>query len=158
MDPFVKTHHDALEKTRLASTMADGTVTPELYTRYLRDSLVIWTALEGKFGLARKLGVRGRVESDLFLMPPDPHDDGSVPWCVDHIASTCNEHDLYVLGLGLCYGGKQIARNISDHRSFPVEHFRMPPKSVQRLRGIRTTSSGLASAFHRTLAWYDNVT
>jgi hypothetical protein len=157
MDAVAQRYHDALENTKLAQGLANGTVSGPDYRVYLRSMLVIWESLEEREPWTKELGVRERLEQDLALCPPDLFEDESVPVRAQLHAATANYHDAYVLGLGLCFGGKQMARNLSK-RGLPVRHFRMPRGAVRKLREIETTSSGIASAFHQTLAWYNDVT
>ena len=158
MDPFIKPIHDALEQTKLAKSLADGTVTPRMYREYLRNSLVVWEALENNFPEYADFNVASHIHADLALTAPDAYEDESVHWRAELQALRANGSDLYVLGLGLCYGGKQMARNIQKNSNLSVRHFRMPKDAIARLRKLEPTSSGVASAFQDTLAWYHDVT
>jgi hypothetical protein len=158
MDYAAKIFHDKIEDTPLAKSLADGSVDPILYREYLRNSLVVWESLEKRFDLARKLGVAQRIRDDLALTRPDPYEDESVHWRAELQASNANEADLYVLGLGLCFGGKMMARAITARQpDLPTRHMQMPRGAVKKLRELEPNSSGIASAFSQTLAWYSNA-
>jgi len=158
MDQFAKIFHDKIEDTPLAKSLAEGSVDPILYREYLRNSLVVWESLEKRFDMARELGVAQRLRDDLALTRPDLFEDESVGRWAQYQADTANEHDLYVLGLGLCFGGKQMARNLKRKQpKLSARHMQMPRGAVNRLRSIETTSSGIASAFSKALKWYSNV-
>lgn len=158
MQQAIKAVHDSIEDTKLAKCLADGTVSASMYREYLRNSLEVWTVLESKYPLAKELGVCDRLQEDLYLSPPDLFEDESVHTQATKQAMQCDEHDLYVLGLGLCYGGKQMANRIHRLQKLPVTHFAMPKDAIKKLRGIATNSRGIQRAFQKTLAWYHDVT
>ena len=157
MDSEAKIFHDRLEATPLAKAPADGTVDLKTYRLYLRTSLEVWESLEATFDLARELKVAQRLREDLALINPDTYEDESVPFKAVWQAQTANRGDLYVLGLGLCFGGSQMRKNLREKTNLPVRHMRMPKGSVDKLRALKPNSSEIVSAFSKTLAWYSHV-
>ena len=157
MSQAVETAHRTIEQTELAKQMESGAVDKRAYVRYLRSSYVVWKALADRYELARSLGVADRLFDDLeHLTGGDLQMDRASP-CAENHAAQAGMADLRVLGLGLCYGGKIMAKRISSRRGFPVSHFYMPDGSLAALRSIEAHDNDVTEAFRRTTEWYSDA-
>ena len=153
LNPVVAAEHARIEQTTLARMLEKGTVDRQSYINYLRSSLTVWIVLEAKFDLAKELGVADRLLADLLGMTDDMDMRKASDAAKVH-AARVREADLRVLGLGLCYGGKTMAKRIRENTRFPFSHFHMPEGAREKLREIDAPQADVIEAFARTTEWY----
>ena len=156
MSEAVQAEHTRIEQTELARMMEQGTVTRDPYISYLQSSLLVWWALEEQFELARELGVAARLMEDNSEMVGSFSTKRASRNAKMHSARV-KAADLRVLGLGLCYGGKVMAKRIRDKAGFPVSHLHLPDGARDKLHAVEAPQKQILEAFAQTRQWYEDA-
>lgn len=156
MDPSTQKYHMMIEETKLAKQLESGWVALGTYREYLANSLIIWSVLDSKFPLARELGVVDRIGADMLALPKMTG-FAKIHESAMEQATKPDLGDLYVLGLGLCLGGRQLSRAIAENSRLPVSHFDMPKGSATTLRHLAVTMEQKEDAFRKACQWYADI-
>lgn len=153
MDKRIRDAHNAIEATPVAKALADGSISKSVYRQYLENALEIWKALDRRYLLAGQLGIADRLMYDLRRLGGPFF--GPTPAARRH-AENANDADMRTLGLGLCYGGKIMARQLAD-KDLPASHMAgMPKWAISTLKNINVSQDERVRAFQDAAGWYQD--